>query len=121
MKLFDLFEQTSEPLSPGEKRFTTDVKVRNLTKIMDKLTELQDILYHSEILKDRMHKDPQLVKTLTDLITKVSKRKELLDKLATKPTTSQMNVIQTISRECSDFLSVVKQTGKLLYLSLIHI
>lgn len=115
MKLFDLFEQTVEPLSPGEKRFTTDVKVRNLMKIMDKLTELQDIIYHSESLKAMMQKDPQLVKTLDDLITKVSKRKELLDKLSTKPTTSQMNVMRTISQECSDFLSVVKRTGKFLY------
>lgn len=115
MKLFDLFEQTSEPLAPGEKRFVNNVTVRDLEKIERKLSELQDVLYHSESLKDKMHKDPVLVKTLTDLIIKVRRKRELLSKVQARPTTSQMNIVQTISRECSDFLNVIKHTHMFLY------
>lgn len=114
MKLFDLLEDLGD-LEPGEKRVINNVTVRDIAKIENKLAELQQILYHSESLKDYTSKDAALAKTLTDLIIKMSKKRDLLRKVQQRPTTSQMNILKTVAMECSDFVKALKETERFLF------
>lgn len=108
MKLIDLFEQE---LMPGEKRIHTDIKVRNLEAIQEKIYKLKDHIYSSEILKNEYGKDPALQAALTNLVSRLERKLEYLNRMRTRPITSQTRMIQTLQTECSEFIQVLKQVS----------
>jgi len=115
MNLFDLFEQELSALQPGETREETDVRIRDITKIEQRLREIERYLYSSESLANTFAKDKILQQSLLQLTTRLARKKDYLTRMMERPTASTDRILSAIQTECSDFLEVARSEHELLY------
>lgn len=117
MKLLDLFEDTTvdTPLEPGEKRTRADLEARNIQAIQRKIYELEDSLSKSSNLANMFKQDAVLQASLENLRKRLDLKIDYLNRMKTRPTGKVGKMFDILDRECSDFLPVMKVTGKMLY------
>lgn len=107
MLLKHLFQESE--ISPGEKRPRLDIRIRDIRSLEDRITQIQDHIYSSEVLKNKYKSDPQLSDSLERLIKRLSSRKDQIQKLTQHPTRSQTKMVEILKSECSEYLDTWRQ------------
>lgn len=115
MKLYQLFEQDFKPLTPGEKRPEPGLSIRDIDKIHAKLYQIDNHLHHSEVLKNTYLKDANLINALEGLMKRLEMKKDYLERMKSRPTSSTVRMLDILRRECSDFLETAQETNMFLY------
>jgi hypothetical protein len=114
MKLWDLLENSSL-LQPGEKKIRDDLSLRRAQDIQNKIHQLLDSLASSESLSSMFQQDQQLQSSLEKLKKRIDLKVSYLQRMQLRPDNGMTRMFAILDRECSDFLPVMKVTGKMLY------
>lgn len=112
MKLWHLFEQDDNHLQPGEKRIRTDIKLRNLRAIEDRIWELERNIDKSHALKSAYQQDVKLQAALTDLIARLTRKQELLAKVKQRPVSGTDKILAILNTECSEYLKIWRSVNQ---------
>jgi len=104
-------------LEPGEKRTRADLEARNLQAIQNKIAELIVSLDKSSNLANMFKQDAALQASLENLRKRLDLKIDYLNRMKTRHIRSGKidKMFDILDRECSDFLHVMKFTGKLVY------
>jgi hypothetical protein len=114
MKLTDLFEAIGE-LTPGQKKYRTDIQLRDLSKIRDRIYELRNAIESSKQLKYQFSRDAALQTSLDNLIQRVERKIAMLTRAEARPSPGAGRMIDVLRTECSEFIEHMVNTNRLLY------
>lgn len=114
MQLKDLFEAIGD-LQPGEKKPLEGIKLRDLEAVQYRIDKLRNAVYSSKELQGLFKQDTVLQDKLNQLQDRIALKVRMLQKVAERPTTSMQTMFRTLETECSEFIPIMQQAGKLLY------
>ena len=114
MKLNHLFEAIGE-LTPGQKKYRTDIQLRDVSKIRDRIYDLENAINSSKQLKYQFSRDVALQTSLDNLIQRVERKIAMLTKAQDRPSPGVNQMLDVLRTECSEFIEHMVSTNKLLY------